>query len=359
MNHTHQLNKAPSLVEISRGIDVDGAAIAEIIHRGLVAVVDGLGRSLLTIGDDTTRIHLRSCAKPVQLLPLIESNGLGAVSEEPYDRALLMSSHTGARIHTERVKAILAENNLDETALRCGIHPPHDDEARRELHLLQQKPSTLHNNCSGKHTAMILACRALDLDEKNYDDVDHELQRLIKKHLATLGDLSPDLIGHGIDGCSLPSWVMPIKNIALIYARMAYWQTPNVNSDFYRRAFVSMWQSAIDYPEYLSGDGKLDCEVIRFGHGAIFSKTGADGMHALSFLPCNNYPHGLGVVIKIVDGDLRQTTRALIIKQVLDLLGLSSTFLKKFLPLTTNHRGLTTCAINVSRLLSHELKQYE
>src|SRR5690606_18695003 len=108
--------------------------------------------------------HMRSCAKPFQILPLFEmglfddANTQARLGLKPFDQVLMMSSHAGQSIHTTRVQALLERIGFDHSALRCGIHPPYDTASFCELVRNHEKPSELHNNCSGKHLGMVLGC---------------------------------------------------------------------------------------------------------------------------------------------------------------------------------------------------------
>jgi L-asparaginase II len=298
--------------------------------------------------------HLRSCAKPFQLLPLFE---IGVFSEEqpfqglkPEDLALMMSSHGGQKIHTSRVAELLSLLGLTSSALRCGIHPPQDHETSCELLAQQKNPTALHHNCSGKHAAMLIACIKQGLDLNSYEDINHPLQQQILRLLAPIADLSPKDIAYGIDGCSLPSFVMPLKNLGLMYARLAWWQKslPKNQLSFLSFAFEKIWASATAHPEYLAGDHRFDTLLIKACDHTIFSKTGADGLQAISILPSPRFPYGLGIIVKIADGDPKSLIRPLVIKTILEHFGLTPPKLswEKFLPKTSNFRGLKTSTVS-------------
>lgn len=348
-----QLHHAPLLVEINRGRHASGEPIVECVHHGIISVVNSLGESLFNVGDVSTMCHLRSTAKPVQILPLFKryvflENGPSWNSQlKLSDVALLISSHAGEPIHTTRVQELLQIIGLKDDALRCGIHPPQDDATRKAMLFSHDVPSVLHNNCSGKHTAMLMVCLIDKLDMTSYENERHPLQQEIKDLIKTLGDVANHDISFGVDGCSLPTWAIPLQSLALIYSRLSAWQTelPKSRPSFLKDAFLKIWSSATTYPENLAGTKRFDTELIRASGGKIFSKTGADGMHALAVLPDKNFPHGLGVAIKIADGDARQTIRPLVIKELLNKFNLwprDDSALQKFMPSFKNFRGICT-----------------
>ncbi len=323
----NNIAKAPILLSSQRG------PVIECVHRGLVAVLDGEGQLIECWGDIDTLVHTRSTAKPFQVLPLLKIAQL-----ELEDLVLFMSSHAGEDLHTSRVAQVLADFGWQKNQLRCGAHPPQSQQALFDLYQRHEQPSVLHNNCSGKHTAMLIICHKLKLDPNSYEELSHPVQNLIKAEIARFADLNEADLVSGIDGCSMPSFCLPLKNLALAYARLAYWPDTEL---------VAMRQAVKQFPEYLAGPGRFDTELIKASEGAIFSKSGADGMHALAIMPNQQFTKGLGIVIKIADGDAKQTTRPAIIKSLLTRWGLwpTSLMLESFLPSIKNYRGQDTLSI--------------
>lgn len=357
MASTHQplIAAAPILVQRMRGYDHHGQAMVECIHRGLIAVIEGSGQRVYSVGDISTQVPLRSCAKPFQLLALLKH------LDHPYLQALdlehialMMSSHAGEPIHTAGVEQILGALNLKESHLRCGAHPPEDEATRCALRLIKEKPNQLHNNCSGKHAAMLMACKIENLAIDRYEDLNHPLQQEIKAIIEDLADLKEQDLSLGTDGCSLPTFIMPLENLALMYARLSYWRThpPDNKPPWLKGALEKMWSAAVGYPQFLAGSSWLDTQVIEMGQGQIFCKTGADGMQALAISPCDRFPQGLGIAIKIVDGDAKRNIRPLVIEKLLEHLKIlpAGFNLEHFFPATKNFRGLEASSNDIHLL---------
>jgi L-asparaginase II len=358
MNNSERpaLKDAPTLVEIFRGHDAAGEPITECVHKGLISIVTGEGEIIYSQGNGQTLTHMRSTAKPFQVLPLLN---LGFFDDESLkknnlrlsDLALMMSSHGGQSFHTTRVEQLLLDLGLDSSALRCGIHPPEDNETKKFLFKNQKDATVFHNNCSGKHVAMLKVCLALGYDIGDYENPKHPLQEAIKKLIATIMDVSEDEIVVGIDGCSLPTYAVPLNAIARAYARLAFWQNqiPDDLPVWLLKAFQKIWQAATKFPEYLSGTNRFDTALIEASAPLIFSKTGADGVHALSVFPCERYKSGLGIAIKIIDGDARQNIRPLIVKHLLQAKGLwpHDPKLDRFMPAFKNYRNIVTGGVSL------------
>lgn len=345
----HQLKDAPVLLEIFRGHHLDGQPISECVHRGLVIVLDGLGNTILSMGDAQTPLHMRSCAKPFQVMPLLETGAFSDTYSPRHslaDLALMMSSHAGQRLHTDRVKQILSTYNLDVHALRCGAHAPNDHLTQYQLLNDKEAPSQLHNNCSGKHAAMLITSLLRGYSLEDYEDINHPLQQQIKIVLALFADTKAERLAHGIDGCSLPSFVLSAHELALMYARLSAWRSsaPAHVPQWITQGIDAIWQAAMDYPDFIAGPRRFDTVMIKAGRPHMLCKSGADGLQAIAIAPSIKYPHGLGIIIKIADGDPKQQTRIHVLKAVLDKLKCwpKDPDLDKFIPRFKNYRGLVT-----------------
>ncbi|MCA9506832.1 MAG: asparaginase [Myxococcales bacterium] len=313
MNNNNTLETAPVLFSLNRGVSHHHHPIMECSHRGLISVQDADGTSLLQVGETEARTHMRSCAKPFQLIPVIEEGILEKLSLR--DIALFISSHSGETYHTQRLAEILRLNGLNESDLRCGIHAPYHLSTQLDLLLHHQKPTALHNNCSGKHTAMLLLCKKLKADPA-YERLDHEIQKRILDVVSTIADYDQDKIESGIDGCSLPSFCLPLSRIALMYARLGHCDADMKHA----QSLVQIWSGAVSYPEYVAGHERFDTVLMKAAQGTIFSKTGADGMQAISIQTSKRFPKGAGIAIKIIDGDHKQNIRPLVVKEILSRL---------------------------------------
>src|SRR3989442_2489230 len=203
------------LVEVSRG------GIVESVHFGAIAVVDSRGRSIASAGDPGTPVVLRSTAKPAQVLPLLDSGAADRFRFTEAEIAVMAGSHGGEPFHVLAVRAILKKIDLDETALQCGAQPPYHRPSGRALRRQGQKPSALHKNCSGKHAGMLALGGHLDAPVPAYLEPAHPVQAAIRARLETLAGLDPQSVRIATDGCSAPTFAVPLRGLALLYARLA------------------------------------------------------------------------------------------------------------------------------------------
>ena len=140
----------------------------EVSVSGIISVLDGKGRTLLSVGDVDYQLWSRSCLKPWQLL------GHYRIVREAYPClqsqhiALMEASHNGEVFHLERLKEIMAAGGVDASALKCPPGFSHHSKTRFEQNRLGEKPSSLFHGCSGKHFGFLLAMKSKGLDLDDY-----------------------------------------------------------------------------------------------------------------------------------------------------------------------------------------------
>ena len=272
----------PILVEITRG------ELGESFHRGAVAVADAQGLRFV-LGDVETPVYTRSSLKPIQALPLVECGAAEAFGVSDAEVALACASHSGEPMHTEAVAAWLKRIGCNENDLICGPQVPRYEPTSQAMAATQEKPSRLHNNCSGKHTGFLTVARYLKAPIANYVAIGHPVQQAVLKAVTALsGYANP---AWGIDGCAAPNFALPLAAFARALARVAGRQTPG--ADRILRAMIA-------YPELVAGTGRFGTEVMRAAKGKVAAKVGAEGVYA-AMLP----DLGLGVALKIDDGGSR------------------------------------------------------
>lgn len=328
-------NQLPSLVEVLRG------PIIEARHRGVIVALEPDGRILARLGDENLITSTRSVIKPIQALPLITSGAAERFNITPRELAVACASHNGEPVHTEAVAGLLAKIGLDEKALLCGAHPPYNEDAARRLER-EGKPFTqLHNNCSGKHAGMLATALHLGFSIEDYVSPNHPLQREIIYTLARMGELDREM-PIGIDGCSAPTFGVPLKSLALAFARLtSLW---SAGDSTIAEAAGSIVEAMTAHPEMIGGTkGRLDTDLLIAAGGRLICKVGAEAAYSIGVLPCRQFPHGLGIAIKIEDGSYRAL--GAVVVETLAQLGLLAPSEQARLaiyhrPAIVNHRGL-------------------
>lgn len=313
---------APVLVEVTRG------PLVECRHRGFIAVVDAGDSLRASLGDADVPVCLRSLAKPFQALPVITTGAAQAFGFGAEELALFSGSLSGQDFHVELVKKVLARIGLGPEALMCGAHAPLHRPTARTLAAAGEKPTALHHTCAGKHAAMLALCVHHGWPTGNYLDFDHPVQKLILKTVGEMVGLKPEEIPLALDGCSAPVFYVPLRRIALGFARLAA-----APSDTPAGKIMA---ACLAHPRLIAGDERLETILMDTLPGRLFAKTGAEGGFALALKE-----EGWGVAVKIEDGASRPLNPAII--EVLDRLGLLPSAAREALasfwrPVLLNHR---------------------
>lgn len=287
-------------------------------------------------------------------MSFVEHGGVRHFGLTVKELALACASHEGSDEHVRVAESILEKAGLDEGYLQCGAHMPGDAEVYKRLIKNDETPTSKRNNCSGKHSAMLAHAKMRDLPLDNYLDFDHPLQQEILASFAEMCLLPPNQVQLGIDGCSAPNFAVPLYNAAMAFARLT---DPRELPETHAKACRDITAAMTSYPEMISGPSEFDCRLMQVGAGKIVCKRGAEGYQAIGLLPGATGPDspGIGITLKIMDGDLGQRrpdltaysrVRPAVTLELLKQLGALSEAqlqeLEEFGPVkpVTNHRGI-------------------
>ena len=285
----------PVLVHVMRGGTIEST------HRGAVAVLDADGAVVASLGDIERPIFPRSAVKVLQALPLVAGGAADRLGLSDTELALACASHNGETLHAQTAATMLAKAGLDASALECGTHWPYLDTATRALAAQGREPTALNNNCSGKHAGFLcLACAlhgGVNLRQyvAGYVKPEHPVMREVTAALqaATGHDLAT--APRGTDGCSIPTYALPLHRLALAFARVG--TGVGLSAD-HARAAKRLRRAVAQAPFMVAGTGRFDTRVMERLGERVFCKVGAEGVFCAA-LP----ERGLGVAIKIDDGN--------------------------------------------------------
>ncbi len=306
--HAESAPASPILAEVTRGDMVESR------HRASLAVVDAAGRVVLSVGDVDAPVYGRSAIKPLQALPLLETGAAAAFGLSDAEIALACASHSGEARHVDTVAAWLARIGCSPEDLECGTHLPYNEAAMVALLRSGAEPSTLHNNCSGKHTGFLSVARHLGVPTKGYIRYDHPVQQRILGVFESMTGLDLSAAPRGIDGCGIPVIAMPLGNTALAMARLA---DPRDQPEARQAASARILQAMAAEPFMVAGSERYCTRAMRVLKGRAVVKTGAEGVY------CGAIPgEGLGFAIKAEDGASRAAEA--VCGQVLHRLGVLS-----------------------------------
>lgn len=329
----------PELVEVTRGTTVESR------HRGAVAVVDTQGSSVFSIGDIERPVFPRSAIKLVQALPLIESGAADRFALSDAQLALACASHNGEPDHVAMAASMLDRIGLDVDALECGPHLPLHQNSAHALIRAGKAPTALHNNCSGKHAGFLCVANAMNVNHRHYVDPTHPAQRAVKAAIEDVAGVSLDAFG--IDGCSIPTYAIPLRRLAYAFARVG---TGHGLARDRAAACTRLLNACFSEPWYFGGSGRFGTMVLERFRGRVFVKIGAEGVFSAS-LP----ELGLGIAGKCDDGGQRfaEVVLAALLIRLLSLSADDETALEPFVrPPIKNWRNEMVGALRPTPILA-------
>ena len=280
----------------------------ESLHFGAAAIVNAQGQLVARLGDPYTSAYLRSSAKPLQALPFVEHGGPKRFDLTSAELAIICASHSGTDEHVAVIQSIQTKISVSEADLLCGIHPCDHMPTFEAMLRRDEEPSPNRNNCSGKHSGMLAYARLQGWPIADYINPAHPVQQSIVQTFSEMCGLPAEQIIIGVDGCSVPAFAVPLYNAALAYARLRDPTALPANRAAACRAISSAMMA---HPEMVGGPNSFDTLMMKATSGKILSKGGAEGYQAAGVMPgaLGRGSPGLGIVLKISDGDLGVHTR--------------------------------------------------
>ena len=282
----------PLLIESTRSGHV------ESVHRVHVAVVDAAGALVARAGDPQLVTFWRSASKAFQALPLVQDGAAEAYGYGPRELALACASHSSEPVHRELALRMLALAGNGEAQLACGPHPPLS-QAVAEAALREGVTPTAHwSNCSGKHAGMLALARHRGWPLEGYARQGHPLQERLLDEVARWSGTPRGDILQAVDGCTAVNFGLPLRAMATAFARLATSQEP---------AARRLCEAMVLHPELVAGTGRLCTELMALAKGSVLAKVGAEGIYSAAVVPL-----GLGIALKVEDGDMRCSPPALL-----------------------------------------------
>jgi L-asparaginase II len=272
-------------------VQVVRSGFPESTHRGSVVTLDPRGSQLFSLGDVDVAIFPRSSLKPLQAVGMLRSG----LSLPPADLALAAASHSGEGKHVSRVRDLLHQAGLPESALACPPSLPLSEEAAATVIRAGGGPSRVQMNCSGKHAAMLLTCLAAGWPTDGYLDPGHPLQKALRSAAEDLSGETATAVG--VDGCGAPVFAMSLCGLARSFARLVQGEPGSPE----RAVGDAMRQ----HPDLVGGEGR-DVTRLMAGVPGLLAKDGAEGVYVAAV------DSGAVTAVKIDDGAARARTPVLV-----------------------------------------------
>ena len=268
--------------------------LVESRHRVHAAVVNANGHLLVSARDPQLVTWWRSCAKPFQALPMVDGGFVDMLGWGADELALACASHGGEPEHVALASSMLESIGLEEGDLACGAHEPLAGRGVRALRESGARATRLHNNCSGKHAAMLARAVLEKWPTQGYERHDHPVQRIARDSVAAWTGLQAESIPLAVDGCGVTVFGLPLANMALSYARLAAAATRGEPGP------ARVVSAMTGYPFLVGGTDRFDTLLMSACSGRVLCKIGAEGVHTLAIVE-----RGIGIALKVEDGAAR------------------------------------------------------
>jgi L-asparaginase II len=281
--------------------------IIENVFRIHAAVTSSTGQLLYELGNPSRMVLARSAAKPIQTLAILQTGAATKYNFSDADIALMSASHSSEPRHIARSQEILRTIGAREEDLVCGGHPALSAAVNRAWIKDDYFPSAICSNCSGKHAGMIAGALCLDAPIHGYHEPDHLMQLCVKRAMEEVSGLERDEILWAVDGCNLPTPAMPLRNMALVYARLAGARAGKGKYNSSNEAYLRRTHDAMaKYPEMVGGEGRFCTRLMDTYDGLLVGKLGADGCYGVAVRAEANSEgdEAIGIAVKVEDGNI-------------------------------------------------------
>ncbi len=295
--------------------------VVEAVHEVHVAVVDSTGGLVARTGDPELVTFWRSAAKPFQALPLLEDGAAARFGLTSEELALACASHSSEPDQVARVRELLGKIGCSERDLLCGPHPPLSDRVAQDYQTRGLRLTAVYSNCSGKHAGMLALARHHGWPTEFYTRLEHPVQQRCLAEVSRWTEVGVGDIRTGVDGCGVVCYGLPLRNMALAYAKLgrdagSEMRDASVgNASRIPHPASRIVEGMLRHPDLIAGEGRPCTEIMRAHPGRVIAKVGAEGVYCALLTQ-----ERLGIALKVADG--HAVASALAMAAVLEELGL-------------------------------------
>lgn len=316
--------------------------IVENVHRGSIAVVSSTGDTIAYLGDIEKQTFMRSASKPIQVLPTLLAGLHRRFNLTEENVAMFNSSHWGSNHHIFVLEEISRKTGIDpedmimkpcSSTSASALAKKLTDQSR--LHP-RDGTSKLQHCCSGKHFSLMLLQRELTGKTSGYEQKDSPVQRQIINFISMLSQTPTFKIGLGIDGCGVPVFALPLRSIAMSYAKL---MDPFSLSNELRETIDYNFSCIHKYPEKINDYGTPSYYINQ--NPDLIMKDGSRGVICMAIKSMK-----LGIAVKLEDG-WTDEFQGLIIANILEQLKYEDTDLIEKLKNCYTTKLYNDCGIEV------------
>lgn len=316
--------------------------IVENVHRGSIAVVSSTGDTIAYLGDIEKQTFMRSASKPIQVLPTLLAGLHRRFNLTEENVAMFNSSHWGSNHHIFVLEEISRKTGIDPEDM---IMKPCSSTSASALAKKLTDQSRLHPRdgisklqhcCSGKHFSLMLLQRELTGKTSGYEQKDSPVQIQIINFISMLSQTPTFKIGLGIDGCGVPVFALPLRSIAMSYAKL---MDPFSLSNELRETIDYNFSCIHKYPEKINDYGTPSYYINQ--NPDLIMKDGSRGVICMAIKSMK-----LGIAVKLEDG-WTDEFQGLIIANILEQLKYEDTDLIEKLKNCYTTKLYNDCGIEV------------
>ncbi len=251
--------------------------VEDLFTYGTIVLMDSDGKKVYEKGDGSEVAFPRSSAKLMQAMVPMSLGASEKYNLSDVEISQICASHSGEECHIRTVTGLLAKIGLDESALRCGAHYPFKTEITKEMKKNGIEARQIHNNCSGKHSGMLMADIILGEDTETYFKPENEVQKRILEMIANICEYPKEKIKVSVDGCGVPVHALPVEVFAYGMARLGDYE--KLPKDL-QEAAKKIVDSIFAQPLYTSGSDRIDYYIMSKSPEKVIIKSGANGYFA-------------------------------------------------------------------------------
>lgn len=277
----------PVVVEEHRGGTVEN------IHQGIICVINEKKEVVYEKGNIESHVYYRSAMKPIQAIPVFTTNIIKKYQLNQQEAALFTASQRGEKYHQEVLERLIEKLGVSEELLVCGASYPLNDESK-EQYVWDRKPKRkLLHNCAGKHLGFLAYAKEKGYELSNYDDLEHPLQQEILKQIVNLSETPIENINKGVDGCGVPVYGVPLKNMAISYLKFG---APDlIGDEKTAHAVTKIGEVMNAHPEIVASHKFICTELLQDNN--IIAKGGAQGVYCLALKK-----ERISIALKVLSG---------------------------------------------------------
>lgn len=267
--------------------------LVENIHHGIICGVNDQLESVYFIGDENQPVYYRSASKPIQAIPLFSTDIIEKYHINQEEAALFTASHRGEKYHIQALESLKKKLSIEESDLFCPATYPLNIEPREDMVRQRKEKSQLYHNCAGKHIGYVAVCRELGFPIAGYWEINHPLQQMILNILSNLSEIPESEIMVGTDGCGVPVFALPMKNMAISYLKLA---CPDlIDHQETQHAVRKLTKAMNAHPRMVASEDFI-CSIL-LKDPNIIAKGGAQGVYCIGLKK-----ERMGFALKVYSG---------------------------------------------------------